>query len=204
MDIMNFLSIDCSTDTGSLFVKVKNKTFSKILQSDKPNNDLLMKQILDFFEENNQSLDNISEILVNQGPGNFSGLRSSLAVAKGVSLAKNLKLSGYNTFIWSCAKYFDKEDPIYSLIEFKKRYFIKRFDKNLKSHSKIREISEEIIIRKYSSKFLVVPKNMSKQFSKKILELNNISIVNLDHDKLEFLELKGLLDKNLIKPIYLS
>ena len=45
---------------------------------------------------------------------------------------------------------------------------------------------------------------MSKQFSKKILELNNISIVNLDHDKLEFLELKGLLDKNLIKPIYLS
>ena len=201
---MNFLSIDCSTDTGSLFVKVKNKTFSKILQSDKPNNDLLMKQILDFFEENNQSLDNISEILVNQGPGNFSGLRSSLAVAKGVSLAKNLKLSGYNTFIWSCAKYFDKEDPIYSLIEFKKRYFIKRFDKNLKSHSKIREISEEIIIRKYSSKFLVVPKNMSKQFSKKILELNNISIVNLDHDKLEFLELKGLLDKNLIKPIYLS
>ena len=71
MDIMNFLSIDCSTDIGSLFVKAKNKTFSKILQSDKSNNDLLMKQILDFFEENNLSLDNISEILVNQGPGNF-------------------------------------------------------------------------------------------------------------------------------------
>ncbi|SVE63335.1 uncharacterized protein METZ01_LOCUS516189, partial [marine metagenome] len=44
---MNFLSIDCSTDIGSLFVKTKNKTFSRILQSDKSNNDLLMKQILD-------------------------------------------------------------------------------------------------------------------------------------------------------------
>ena len=52
-DIMNFLSIDCSMDIGSLFVKAKNKTFSKILQSDKSNNDLLMKQILDFFAENN-------------------------------------------------------------------------------------------------------------------------------------------------------
>ena len=49
---MNFLSIDCSTDIGSLFVKTKNKTFSQVLQSDKLSNDLLMKQILDFFEEN--------------------------------------------------------------------------------------------------------------------------------------------------------
>ena len=44
-DIMSFLSIDCSTDIGSLFVKVKNKTFNKVLQSDKSSNDLLMKQI---------------------------------------------------------------------------------------------------------------------------------------------------------------
>ena len=49
---MNFFSIDCSTDTGSLFIKAKNKTFSKVLQSDKLGNDLLMKQILDFFQEN--------------------------------------------------------------------------------------------------------------------------------------------------------
>ena len=47
---MNFLSIDCSTDIGSLFLKAKNKTFSKILQSDKSNNDLLTKNILDFFK----------------------------------------------------------------------------------------------------------------------------------------------------------
>ena len=39
---------------------------------------------------------------------------------------------------------------------------------------------------------------------KKILKLNNLSIVNLDHNELEFLQLKGLLDKNLIKPLYLS
>ena len=104
--IMNFLSIDCSTDLGSLFIKVENKTFNKILQSDKYSNDLLMKQILDFFAENELSFNDISEILVNQGPGNFSALRSSLATAKGIGLAKNLKLFGYNTFLWSYQTFF--------------------------------------------------------------------------------------------------
>ena len=203
-DIMNFLSIDCSIDIGSLFVKTKNKTFSKILQSDKSNNDLLMKQILDFFKENNLKFDDISKIFVNQGPGNFSGLRGSLAIAKGVSLSKNLNLFGYNTFIWSCVKFFNKKDSIFSLIKFREKYFIKKFDKNLKSTSKIEEVTVDEIINKYDNKFNVIPKNVTKYFDEKILKLNNLSIVDLDHNELEFLQLKGLLDEELIKPLYLS
>ena len=202
--IMNFLSIDCSTDIGSLFVKTKNKTFSTILQSDKSNNDLLMKQILDFFKENNLKFDDISQVFVNQGPGNFSGLRGSLAIAKGVSIAKNLNLFGYNTFIWSCVRFFDKKDFIYSLIKFREKYFIKKFDKNLNSVSKVEEVTTDEIIKKYDNKFKVIPKNTVKYFDEKILKLNSLSIVDLDHNELEFLQLKGLLDKELIKPLYLS
>lgn len=120
---MSFLSIDCSTGTSSLFVKTKNKTFGKVLQSDKFGIDLLMKQILEFFEQNNLKFDDISKIFVNQGPGNFSGLRGSLAIAKGMSLSKNLDLFGYNTFLWSCAKFLNKKDSIYSLIKFKEKYW---------------------------------------------------------------------------------
>ena len=123
--IMNFLSIDCSTDIGSLFVKTKSKTFNKNLQSDKFNNDLLMKQILDFFQEIDLEFDDISHVFVNQGPGNFSGLRGSLAIAKGLSLAKNINLFGFNTFILSCARFFEKKDFLYSLIKFRNKYFIK-------------------------------------------------------------------------------
>ena len=201
---MNFLSIDCSTDIGSLFIKTKNKTFNKILQSDKSNNDLLMKQILDFFKENNLKFDDVSNIFVNQGPGNFSGLRGSLAIAKGVSLSKNLNLFGYNTFIWSCAKFFNKKDSIFSFIKFREKYFVKKFDKNLKSTSKIEEITADEIINKYDNKFNVISKNAIKYFDEKILKLNNLSIVDLDHNELEFLQLKGLLDEELIKPLYLS
>ena len=201
---MNFLSIDCSTDIGSLFVKTKNKTFSQVLQSDKSNNDLLMKQILDFFKENNIKFGDISNVFVNQGPGNFSGLRGSLATAKGVSLAKNLNLFGYNTFIWSCARFFNKKDSTFSLIKFREKYFVKKFDKNLNSASKVEEVTVDEIIKKYDNKFNVIPRNMIKYFDKKILKLNNLNIVDLDHNELEFLQLKGLLDKELIKPLYLN
>ena len=201
---MNFLSIDCSTDLGSLFVKSKNKTFNKNLQSDKSSNDLLMKQILDFFQEINLEFDDISNIFVNQGPGNFSGLRGSLATAKGVSLSKNLNLFGFDTFILPCARFFKKKDFIYSLIKLRSKYFIKKFDKNLKSVSKVKEIEEGKLMKKYNNEFKVIPKNLSKNFDKKILNLSNINIVNLDHNELEFLQLKGLLDEELIKPLYLS
>ncbi len=201
---MNFLSIDCSTNAGSLFIKNKSKTFSKNLQNDKFNNDLLMKQILDFLEKSKIKLDEISNIFVNQGPGNFSGLRGSLAVAKGVSLSKNISLYGYNTFLLSCAKFFNKKENIYCLIKFNNKYFLKRFQTNLQSNIKAEEIKEDEIIEKYGNKFIVIPKNFVEYFNKKIIELDNVNMADLNHNDLEFLRLKGLLDEELIKPLYLS
>ena len=201
---MNFLSIDCSTNAGSLFIKNESKTFSKNLQNDKFNNDLLMQQILDFFEKNKMKLDDISNIFVNQGPGNFSGLRGSLAVAKGISLSKNISLYGYDTFLWSCAKFFNKKDNIYSLIKFNNRYFSMKFQKNLKSNKKVEEIKENEIIEKYDNEFIVIPKSFVAYFDKKIIKLDNVNIGHLNHNDLEFLGLKGLLDEKLIKPLYLS
>ena len=200
---MNFFSIDFSTDVGSLFIKTKNKTFIKNLQSDKFNNDLLMKQIIDFFKENNLKFENISKIYANQGPGNFSGLRGSLAVAKGIALAKNLDLFGYNTFLWSCSK-FTNDKYVYSFIKFRSKYFVKKFDKTLKNVFSAKEVSETDIISNYKDKFKVIPKNISQSFNQRILALNNLSIVDLDHNDLESLQKKGLLDERFIKPFYLS
>ena len=204
MNIMNFLSIDCSTDVISLFIKCKNKTFSKNMQSDKSNNDLLMEVILDFFSEIDLKFDDISNIFVNQGPGNFSGLRSSIATAKGISLSKNLNLIGYNTFILLCARFFKKKKFIYSFVKFREKYFMKKFNQNLDSSSKIKEIDLDEIIKKYDDKFKVISKSTTGQSNEKISNFNNWSIVDLDYNSLEFLELKGLLNKKLIKPIYLS
>ena len=202
--IMNFLSIDFSMNIGSLFVKIENKVFNKILQSDKFKNDLLMLQIEDFFKENKLNIAEISKIFVNQGPGNFSGLRGSLAIAKGISISKNINLFGYNTFLWSCAKFFKKESSIYCFIKFREKYFLKKFDIHLKSSSEVFEVLGEDINNKYKSVFKVIPKNMIKDFEPTILKNDNITVVDLDHNDLEFLQLNGLLEEKSIKPLYLN
>ena len=78
------------------------------------------------------------------------------------------------------------------------------FNKNLTNKSKVEEITEDKIVKEYSDKLKVIPKSVTKYFGKKILELNNLSIENLDHNELEFLQLNDLLNKDLIKPLYLS
>ena len=82
--------------------------------------------------------------------------------------------------------------------------FIKQFDTNLKSISNANEIKESEIIKNYNNKFKVIIKNSIGIIDKKILKQNNLNIVDLDHNELEFLQVKDLLDKNLIKPLYLS
>ena len=141
---------------------------------------------------------------MNQGPGSFSGLRTSLAIAKGISLSKNIKLYGYDTFTWSCAKFYNKKDFIFSFIKIKEKYFLKKFGKKLNVISEPKEIKQKEIIENYNNKFKVIPKNISKQFNGEILKLNNLSIVDLNHNELEILHLQGLLNEYLIKPLYLS
>ena len=100
--------------------------------------------------------------------------------------------------------FFNKRDFIYSFIKFRNRYFVKKFDKKLKSNLKFKEITKEEITKKYNDKFTVIVKSNTHSLDEKIKKLNNSIIVDLDHNELEFLRLKGLLDKDLIKPLYLT
>jgi len=201
---MNFLSIDCSTETASLFLKVQNKTFSEVLQSDKYNNDLLMKQILDFLYKNDENLENINGILVNQGPGNFSGLRGSISVSKGISLAKKINLFGYNTFLLSGTNFYNNDKTIYSLIKVREKYYIQSFSKNLVSEADPKIIEKNEIISRYKNKIVIINKENQKYIDNEVLNLKNLYTVNLEYEKLEFLRKKNLLQKSLIRPIYLN
>ena len=43
----------------------------------------------------NAKIDNNFSVIVNIGPGSFSGIRISLAIAKGIKISKGAKLYGY-------------------------------------------------------------------------------------------------------------
>ena len=50
-----------------------------------------------FLEKNNFLLKKVNNILINQGPGSFSGIRSSIAVAKALRIVNNLDIYGFDS-----------------------------------------------------------------------------------------------------------
>ena len=90
------------------------------------------------------------------------------------------------------------------MIKYRQRYFIKKFEKNLTSASNFEEITKEKIIKKYNNDFKVIIKNDAEKIDEEIIKLDNINIVELDHNVLELLLEKDLLNENLVKPIYLT
>ena len=54
----------------------------------KNNNHQLVSTILDFLKKHKVQLDTNFSVIINLGPGSFSGIRISLAVAKGLEISK--------------------------------------------------------------------------------------------------------------------
>ena len=54
-------------------------------------------EISNLLKRHNVTLDRNFSVIVNQGPGSFSGIRVSLAVAKGLEISKKVKLFAYNS-----------------------------------------------------------------------------------------------------------
>ena len=55
----------------------------------------LILEISNLLKRHNVTLDRNFSVIVNQGPGSFSGIRVSLAVAKGLEISKKVKLFGF-------------------------------------------------------------------------------------------------------------
>ena len=93
--INNFLIINCIGRNDKIGLKVNDKFFIHDFNSEIKEKDQLVTNILNLIKKHKVNLDNDFSILVNSGPGRFSSIRISLAVAKGIKLTKKIKLFGY-------------------------------------------------------------------------------------------------------------
>ena len=93
---MNNLIIDAANEKILFIIITNNKSYTKAHTNSRDNFDKLVVLLFDFLRENNIQIKDISNIFVNQGPGKFSSIRSSIAVAKGISVANSLDLYGFN------------------------------------------------------------------------------------------------------------
>ena len=94
---MNNLIIDSANDKIFFTIIADNKSYTSEFSNNKENFDKLTMLIVKFLENYQLNIKNISNIFVNQGPGKFSGIRASLATAKGISFANKIDLYGFSS-----------------------------------------------------------------------------------------------------------
>ena len=95
--IKDFLIINCTGKNDSIGLRINSNFFVKKFQINNKANDMLVGNIAEFLKKNKANVDKNFSIIVNQGPGSFSSIRVSLAVAKGIKLSKGAKLYGYKS-----------------------------------------------------------------------------------------------------------
>jgi len=93
--IKDFLIINFTGKNNSIGLRINNNFFHQKLQTNIKSNQLLVNNIFDLINRKNGKIDKNFSIIVNIGPGSFSGIRISLAVAKGIKISRGAKLFGY-------------------------------------------------------------------------------------------------------------
>ena len=94
--IKNFLVISCIGKNDKIGLKVNDNFFIQRFDSKNKKNDQLVMSILNLVKKHKVNFNTDFSILVNFGPGSFSSMRTSLAVAKGLKLSKKINLFGFN------------------------------------------------------------------------------------------------------------
>jgi tRNA A37 threonylcarbamoyladenosine modification protein TsaB len=93
--IKDFLIINCIGKDDKIGLKINNEFYIYDFDKKVNKNDQLVEKIMNLLNKYNVNINNNFSVLVNSGPGSFSSIRVSLAVAKGMKISKNINLFGY-------------------------------------------------------------------------------------------------------------
>ena len=92
--IKNFLIINFIGVENKIGLKVDNNFYINDYDQ-KTDKDQLVPIILNMIKKYKVNLHDNFSVLVNSGPGSFSSIRTSLAVAKGITISNKINLFGY-------------------------------------------------------------------------------------------------------------
>ena len=201
--IKDFLIINCTGKNDTIALKKDNKFFLKKLQTNIVKYEALALTVLDFINEKNIKIDQKFSILVNSGPGSFSGIRIALAVAKGIQLVKKLNIYSYNNFLLNAAPYLKKREDLISIIKTNNFYYFSEgiIDKTYKfslpkkldlDHMKINNLQ------------VIIPEEIKNDEIINNMDKKKVCIIEYDLKNVDILIENNLLDNKLIKPLYLS
>jgi tRNA A37 threonylcarbamoyladenosine modification protein TsaB len=93
--IKDFLILNCIGKNDKIGIKVNNKFYIHDIDQKLNKNEYLVLNILNLVKKHKVNINKNFSILINNGPGSFSSIRVSLAVAKGIKISKRISLYGY-------------------------------------------------------------------------------------------------------------
>ena len=93
--IKNFLILNCIGKNDQIGLKVDNNFYVQDINQKINKNDQLVSNILNLLKKHKVKINDNFSVLVNNGPGSFSSIRVSLAVAKGIKISKKIRLFGF-------------------------------------------------------------------------------------------------------------
>jgi tRNA A37 threonylcarbamoyladenosine modification protein TsaB len=195
----NFLVLDFTGLSKNIVFKFKDKFFINKIETDSNNNQEIIDDILNLIKGANIKTKEKFDVLVNLGPGSFSGIRISLAVAKGIKLIKKVNLFGFNSFILNAAPYLEKYETVFSILKVNKKFYFLKYIKGKKNDiSKITEFQNK---EKLNEKSVIVissemkNEDMFKNIAEKHRVIEDFDVKN----NIEILIKKNLIENNLIK-----
>ena len=200
----NFLVLDFTRLNKNIVFKFKDKFYINKIETDSNHNQEIIDDILNLIQGTNIKTKEKFDVLVNLGPGSFSGIRISLAVAKGIKLIKKVNLFGFNSFILNAAPYLEKYETVFSILKINKKFYFLKYIKGKKND--ISQITEFQNKEKLNEKSVIVISSQMKNedIFKNIAEKHRV-IEDFDvKNNIEILIKKNLIENNLIKPVYLG
>jgi tRNA threonylcarbamoyladenosine biosynthesis protein TsaB len=137
----NILAIDSSSNRLILGLMYEG---DKLVKSDelveKSHGQMIIKKINDLLNSANKEVNSIDAIIVQAGPGSFTGLRIGIATAKGIAVAFDIPIVAINLFEIAAYKLKNFNDSVKVIVPLKKdQYFLtnvqnQQFDnKNIKT-----------------------------------------------------------------------
>ena len=189
--IKTVLALDTSHSFCSTSVIRSNVVLSEISQiKDKETSENVIKLVDKALLKANLDLQDLDSIAVGVGPGNFTGIRVGISVAKGLAFALNIKCFGITRF----QTLITNDKPTLAIINIRENLFYSQmFIKEKPISNPIEETLSNIINRKYRKDTIIsgdnafmISKKLRLKCGKKnsIFKASQIGFISLKYSKL--------------------